>query len=226
DRRQEVAGAVEYQDHVVARVADEHLARRRGAGRIAERDARGKRELARARAGDARPAVGRADLAVRRAVGDPPPKRGDELSLGVELLHTRVAAIGDVDGAARLLDGHTDRRLELAGGGAGAGERGALDQERQERLERLVGAVRRPGRVRRHHPEVIGRLRLEAGHVRARVLLIEARAEIGGGGVHARRRVFAGGPVGGRIVLLGVAGGCDRAGGERWGGTAGDRRLC
>src|SRR5262249_56274104 len=62
DRRQEVAAAVEYQDHVVARVADEHLAPRPDAGRIAERDARGIGDLARSRAVDAHPAVRRADL--------------------------------------------------------------------------------------------------------------------------------------------------------------------
>src|SRR5262249_8446445 len=133
DRPEEVAAGVELQDHVVARVADEHLARRRAAGHVAERDARGKRELARARAGDTRLAGGGADLAVRRAVGDSPPPGSEEVAIDVELLDPRVAAVGDVHGTARLLDRHPDRRLELTGAGAGAAERVALDQERQER---------------------------------------------------------------------------------------------
>src|SRR5262245_64660983 len=80
DRSDELAVGVEHLDHVVARIANEHLARRRDAGRIADRDARRTRELARARAGDSRLAGARADLALRLAVFDPPPERGNEVA--------------------------------------------------------------------------------------------------------------------------------------------------
>src|SRR5262249_31472679 len=65
----------------------------------------------------------------------------------------------------------------VAGGGAGGAERADVLQERHVRLERLVVAVGRPGRVRCHDPEVVQRPGREAGGGRGRGLRIEARAE-------------------------------------------------
>src|SRR5262249_27261129 len=103
-----------------------------------DRDARGTRELARARAGDARLAGARAHFALRRAVRNSPPPGGDEVALGVELLHARVAAVGDVHGATRLIDRHPHGGLELAG----ARPRAAKMAERQEKRVGRGGAQR------------------------------------------------------------------------------------
>src|SRR5262249_49884601 len=162
DRRDELARRLELQDHVVARVADVHRALRAALGAV-DGDARGILKLAGARAGDTRLAallVG-ADLALRLAVLDAPAPGGLEDALLVETLDACVPAIGDVDLAAR--GRHPDRGLELTGEGTGGAKRADLDHERQDRLERRVGAVRRADRVHGDRAEVIERARRETG---------------------------------------------------------------
>src|SRR5262249_28677637 len=139
DRGEEVADGVEHQHEAVAGVTDVRAVLR-------GRDARWVGELARARAGNARLAVGGADLAVGLAVGHAPPPGGDEIAVGVEFLYARVSAVGDVHGAARGRDRHSDRGLELPGTGALAAER----PERNEDGVRRRNAEReRRGRAHR-----------------------------------------------------------------------------
>ena len=73
-------------------------------------------------------------------------------------------------------------------------------------LERLVGAVHRPIRVRRDRAEVIGRARRQPAHVRARLHEGEARAQVGRHARHARRRGVAGRLEGGVVDVLELAG--------------------
>src|SRR5690606_28098998 len=114
DRREQLAGRAELLHDVGARVTDVHRAPR-WAVRVVDRDEGRDLELARARARDAGEAGrrGAAHLARVGAVLHAPAPRPLEAPARAEALDARVAAVGDVEPAAALVDRDAERRREL-----------------------------------------------------------------------------------------------------------------